>query len=431
MRGTASRYAGAFLFLFFLLGLPLSGRDSSPQEKASAQVGTAEGLSTFTISEKDRKITVHLPEEIMPGDTISGTVVEENRVGSNEPDGYTVEVKEGEKEKRSLGGEIFTWTVPSFMKGIPALLLKDRSGKEVGKWEIPLRSEIAEINPKTYHLLIVEPIGKEKKDALSPREIEGGKPIEFTGPFDGILQNSSLKVGGKVARKLAESPRGFWAEVPDSASGVVDFELKERNLVVLKGKVSIVPPPTAASQETFSVVKGSSPVIKKLLPSKAGPGSMIFILGENFSREKSLLKVFFGEREAKVMKCNEESIAVEVPKDATDCQVRVKVGEAESAGAPFSSVAEQEAPRRPRVTLTVGKSPIEPGETTWGKFQVLNTTKPLKIWFANRNPDVASIKGGDQQTVTTSGGENNIYMIEITGIDGTRIYEIVYKIVEE
>lgn len=54
----------------------------------------------------------------------------------------------------------------------------------------------------------------------------------------------------------------------------------------------------------------------------------------------------------------------------------------------------------------------------------------MKVWFKNKNPDVASIKGGDEQTVTSSGGENNIYIIDITGIDGTRKYKIKFQIVE-
>lgn len=119
-------------------------------------------------------------------------------------------------------------------------------------------------------------------------------------------------------------------------------DLNDSLFIPVKKQIGIFTSPKDSLHKDISLKKTSQeqltgPVIKKLLPPGASPGAMIFILGENFTKDRSKLKVYFGDIEAKIIKNNEKSRAVEVPGSTTDCHIKVRVGDAESSGVAFKA----------------------------------------------------------------------------------------------
>lgn len=175
--------------------------------------------------------------------------------------------------------------------------------------------------------------------------------------------------------------------------------------------------------------------IDKIIHPRSAPGSTIFIRGRNFP-DKNRIKVFFGDQEGKILTGNSESLAVVVPQVSEECQVYLLVDGRKSNLVTFTPGKGEEATpgtgsEEPgiAVKLTVGKPKIKEGETTWGKFTVTGTTRPVKIHFVNRDPGVASVDGGNEQTLKSSGGEENLLTITIRGTKGHAYYTIEYGIV--
>src|SRR6266404_6695416 len=120
-------------------------------QEAGPQVRTdsASGLQTATFQTPQGRIVVNLPDDLMAGDTISGTVIAEpNPVrDKNDPKAqqqYTQDegelnglVVEIQSQKASPKDEQTQLTVPPDAKSIP-VILKNKNGAEIAKTEIPL-----------------------------------------------------------------------------------------------------------------------------------------------------------------------------------------------------------------------------------------------------------------------------------------------------
>jgi cell division septation protein DedD len=175
------------------------------------------------------RIKVYLPDDMALGDTISGTTIEEPagkteeelRRSLDELDRYFVGI---EKEKTAVNRKVLNWTIPGFLnRGLAYLTLRDKSGKEVARAQVPVRNKAFTIERSIIH---------------SPWEYEcpnmgrAGRPTQITGPFDGSFSNTEVKIGGQEARLLAESPRKLVVESPEEIMGLTDIELKEGDVVV-------------------------------------------------------------------------------------------------------------------------------------------------------------------------------------------------------
>jgi hypothetical protein len=164
----------------------------------------------------------------------------------------------------------------------------------------------------------------------------------------------------------------------------------------------------------------ADPVLTKLMPEKGKAGGTLVVMGEGFGTDRSKIKVFFGETEGRVVAARDTSLAVSVPREvAQKSEVRVVVDGVTSNTKSFECLAS--------VHLDVGKNPLPIGETTEGVFTVYHSTRPMTIKFVNESPSVVTFEGGDQQTVRTCGGEQNVYRFTIIGKSGPTLYDVGYS----
>ncbi|HET7712383.1 MAG TPA: hypothetical protein VFL80_10680, partial [Thermoanaerobaculia bacterium] len=180
---------------------------------------TENGLHVVTFDTLQGTVTVNLPDDLAAGDTISGTVVaepkgdsaEQKAANSDSLSGVVVAVAEQETPASDGRGK---WIVPAAAAVAIPLILRDRSGREIGKANVPV--------------------------AKAPRSAEGfqipvagqsGKAVAIAGSFDGDFSTSSVKFGGTAMNVLAESPRKLVAQAPAEVSGVGEIEVTEGDVV--------------------------------------------------------------------------------------------------------------------------------------------------------------------------------------------------------
>src|SRR6266404_5926700 len=158
---------------------------------------TANGLYVTTFDTPQGKIKVNLTDDLAAGDTISGTV-ETEPAGKNDTEraqnqaelnGYVVEL-EGQKTK--VGDKKITCIIPTTLTPEAKTIVLQHHGQIVATTQIPI-SATQPLAPTQFTL---------------PTAGQLGKPIEITGPCNGVVSpNDYVKMGGEVLPELAESPR--------------------------------------------------------------------------------------------------------------------------------------------------------------------------------------------------------------------------------
>lgn len=175
-------------------------------------------LRTAVFDTPEGRISVHLPDDARPGDTISGTVSMEP-AGRDERErsrnrgrlqGYVVEVA----DERTSPGEP-PWTAelpPGADGGIGVALVSGRRERERARVELP-------------------PPPAEPARTSSGMELpelgQTGRAVAVHGPFDGSLGSSRLTIGGTEVEPLAESPRKAVFRSPVDVVGPVEIRLEE------------------------------------------------------------------------------------------------------------------------------------------------------------------------------------------------------------
>jgi hypothetical protein len=167
----------------------------SAGEQKLAVVETDWGLHKASFDTLNGKVVVYLPDDMAANDTISGTVViepagrtEDERTRNQEIlEGYVI-VPEG-KPQSKVGQDILRWALPAGL--LTSIALRDSSGKNVGRADIPLQPT----PPPPPPTVSIPPFG------------QAGRPIECPGPFNDDFADSAAKVNGAPLRPLAESPR--------------------------------------------------------------------------------------------------------------------------------------------------------------------------------------------------------------------------------
>ncbi|HEX6747091.1 MAG TPA: hypothetical protein VF092_07310 [Longimicrobium sp.] len=188
---------------------------ADPMRAQEARAVTGAGLHTATFAVPQGRVVVRLPDDMAAGDVISGTVVaepegrgdRERRRAEDELNGYVVEMGES---RTAVSARVLRWTIPAALGGgMAAAVLRDRSGREVARAEVPVAGAVPHPpndapRPESWQL---------------PRIGQQGKPLEIPGPFDGSFDNTRVGVGGRPVRPLAESPRKLVVESPREMTG--------------------------------------------------------------------------------------------------------------------------------------------------------------------------------------------------------------------
>jgi hypothetical protein len=221
------------------------------KESAKATVQTKGGLQIVTFDTPNGQVIVNLPDDLMAGDTISGTVVEEPK--GNAP-------QEKERNKAVLDGLVidlegakvpatttrFTWLPPAPSGSTPV---------QYHLKIVPALPQSAQLNSNPSAVITAYPriipttsTTPAASDFHIPMIGQQGRPIEIIGPFDGNSSNTVLnwtqmsnaaqdfeKNTEKVSSgfgliPIAESPRKCIFTAPANVAGPIEIHLKEGNV---------------------------------------------------------------------------------------------------------------------------------------------------------------------------------------------------------
>ncbi|MDQ7821732.1 MAG: IPT/TIG domain-containing protein [Candidatus Eremiobacteraeota bacterium] len=147
------------------------------------------------------------------------------------------------------------------------------------------------------------------------------------------------------------------------------------------------------------------PVINEITPSKAKAGEQIMIKGSNFHKEKEKNIVRFGNIVAEIKKAWPDMLVVTVPEGAKVCGVTVDVLGLRSKEYKFYVI--------PYIEFGLADKNLNAGQKTKGIIRVVGSKKPWKIMVKNKYYEIIDLPGGAEQTVITSGGDDNKVEIDI------------------
>jgi cell division septation protein DedD len=239
-------------------------------ERFFAKTETLPGLNVAAFNIPQGTIRVYLPDDMDTGDVISGTVViepagkteEEQQRNRDELNRYWVEL---ENDKSPVIQKNLRWNIPDALTGwVSHLILRDGSGEEVARTIVSVE-DVAPTIERT-----ITPASWEYQ---FPIVGHAGNPVQIKGPFDGNLGTTELKIGGKEARILAESPRKLVFESPRDILGPTQIELRERNITVRRNftnlrvvKIEEETPPMSLAKQPITKVETEEEGTKKERP---------------------------------------------------------------------------------------------------------------------------------------------------------------------
>lgn len=214
--------------LFTLPGKTVRAQHSSPQNReVKTEIGIVSGLqrAIFTLP-LGGKIYVNLPQDLMPGGTVSGTVITEasgkteaeKDASNTELRNYVVEIA---GQKIPDAGKPFALKVPaSSPLSALAIVLFDH-GREAAKAELPM---------------VLQPSASTREFRL-PTFANMGGLIKVDCPCDGVVADTDyIEIAGKRLLPLAESTGSKIAFNTSDAVGPTEIEVGEHGQVV-KGRL--------------------------------------------------------------------------------------------------------------------------------------------------------------------------------------------------
>jgi transglutaminase elicitor len=218
----------SFLAVFFIA--ETAATQSQKSGNLNSTINHLNGLRVITFSLNPGKIKVYLPDDIAPGDTISGTL-------ETEPNGSTAEERAQNQEllnhftlelegtKTDVKQPSFLWLPPAAQSNAPGRYRVNVSDSEASY------DYILEVDPGNKSLG-GEWLGESRKD--HPDFVwlplgQQGRPNTIYGPFDGRFTTTQLRVGDGEVRLLAESPRKAIFQSPNDVVGPTQITLKEGN----------------------------------------------------------------------------------------------------------------------------------------------------------------------------------------------------------
>jgi cell division septation protein DedD len=216
-----------FLFFIFLIGSPTSS--FAKKNKVRTEIDTISALQFIIFDTAQGKIVVSLPEEILAGDMISGTITKEPK-GKTQKDSeanlnklgkYSIEIN---NETRIVSKNELKFSIPkSSTGGVTYMILRSANGEEWARNYITYQNSSIDI--KNF-------------EAPSPWEYQSPKigrstnPSVIKGPFDGNFGTTSIMIGNTTVKKIAESPRVLVFQNPSNPIGNLDLILNERGIEV-------------------------------------------------------------------------------------------------------------------------------------------------------------------------------------------------------
>ena len=170
------------------------------------------GYIAAKFATKGGGITVYLPNDIAPGDMITGTVF----VDSNADEHRDIQVQIGDVKgiKQNPRGSVLTWVVPTDARDGYPLIVTGKDGRQLGGARIPINPSPGQLDAFTF-----------------PNFVQTGRPAVIWGPFRGNSSKTKLQIKDSEVSILAESPRSMVFYVPyDTPVGPVTMSLMESSI---------------------------------------------------------------------------------------------------------------------------------------------------------------------------------------------------------
>lgn len=233
--------SGYFAFLgkvlsgiLLLTGLLVFHASGQGPATDSASLRTEAGITTVTFSVEAGRIRVYVPDDIRPGDTISGTVSLEP-AGSDDAERskntgvlskITVYLGD-EKTVIPENGPKFTW-VP-----------RDPNPSAPSRYII----RISDISPSRVGPAVYAPLYQVGGPPALPAFIipdtgQNGRPLSIFGPFDGNSDNTNCKFGDRPCVIIAESPRKAVIRIPPEPVGLLPISISDLSSMHGRGSSS-------------------------------------------------------------------------------------------------------------------------------------------------------------------------------------------------
>jgi hypothetical protein len=255
----------------------IEGLDSSVDQLALApqpgggEVKTSGGLTVVTFTVRPGTIKVNLPDDIRAGDTISGTVIaepngttkEERGANQTELNKFGIRLfsrPEDKPEEVNLGdvSTVFKFALINNRESgnvINVGLVVGTPGNIVSRVSVPVlpmtpSGAIITPDPKITAPMhpsgaVITPDPKITPTFIIPPLGQTGRPIVFTGPFDGNSSNTKLDFQPTVAEAtspvpfhgewvdfgvIAESPRKAVVTAPSNTTGPMEIRVMENGV---------------------------------------------------------------------------------------------------------------------------------------------------------------------------------------------------------
>ncbi len=191
--------------------LLLIGHLAAKAQKISSQKGLT--TAEFTLSEG--KIIAYLPDDIMQGDIITGTVILEPAGNTQKEKSRNIQLlqksqlslADGTTSQQGLSG-FFNYTI----KGSNLSFTLSVNGSIISSLKVPLKSNIAA-----------------GSNLSIPSHVLTATPLPIKGQFDGNAENTKCMIDGKPIEILAESPRQCIIQLPQVTSGPHNISVTENN----------------------------------------------------------------------------------------------------------------------------------------------------------------------------------------------------------
>ncbi|MDQ6652848.1 MAG: hypothetical protein M3Y84_08895, partial [Acidobacteriota bacterium] len=186
-------------------------------QNPTASSETSSGIRNVTLTTLRGDIKVSLPDDIRPGDTISGTVIpepkgknpKEKKENLDRLEAYVVEI--ANRSAKVADGKIENIKLPDTAQNAE-LILSDEQGKQLARALMALGRLAA----------------AGASDRFSFPELgQSGLPFPMNGPFDGNSANTNVKIRDANGKVIAESPRVAVVSIPQNVIGPTNIGIQD------------------------------------------------------------------------------------------------------------------------------------------------------------------------------------------------------------
>jgi hypothetical protein len=235
-------------------------------------VSTQKGLTTVVFNLPAGIIKVYLPDDIRPGDMISGSVlsVPSGKNGKQTAKNlaalkkYVIEFN-GQKISIAEAATGFQCNMDKSMQPLRTLNLMNGNGENAGLVNIQSAN-----NEKTQQA---------PAECKIPTHALTAAPLKIMGSFDGNSSNTNCTFGGQSCEVIAESVWFCIIQIPADAKGIKTLEVKEKNKPACSQKISGVEMNVTAGKT--NLLKGEKTFFDVKLTGLRGLAGMALLTLDN------------------------------------------------------------------------------------------------------------------------------------------------------